>query len=730
MFPMKIPLDRNFGFFMGAYLAEGCLTEHQVHISNNDPDFQNAAKVWPESMGIKSHITSEKHQKKNNGTSISAMFHSTMLSQLLERICGKTSYGKRVPGFAFAGPSAFAEGLLDGYCSGDGTVANSKQHGTCIKASSRSKELIDGISLLLTRYKIHSTISVSYKQCHISWKTEENGHRTQTTYGEEKPLYNLFISRQESMKYRDSLSLTLRYKQERLDGFEDALRNKKMHLVDKMNDVLLDPVVSINEMPSSREFVYDLTVAKTRNMAVTNGLLVADTFHFSGVGNKNVTLGIPRLAELLNVSKNPKTPSTTIRFLRPFSQDLEFVTYFANTLPLARLGDIVSKCDIIYDPDPYHTVVPDDEYMVSIANKLAPDTNNRSSNCITRLQLNRSVMKMRHLTPPIVRRLLQRRLENRATVISSETNALTWVIRIRFSRVVEMMKRVGFSDREAVLCHRVVSTLLETVVLSGHPNVKTASVIELPREYLDENENIVKEKEYAVSTLGDCLIDCAASPCVDWGRTTTNDITQMIDILGVEATAEQLFEQLHTVVSFDGTYIDPRHLTMLVNTMCRSGTLMALNRHGINRSATGPLGKCSFEETPDVLCDAAMYAESDNGRGVSTAIMTGQLARIGSGNTDILFNMDCMNSRNIICEQEKHGRKKPWRSTCRSFTAAIDSEVVEYSCQPVNSSVLASGSTQPFFEDVTTAVEQQNMIDEDVQKPKRMRFRPTSPSTF
>ena len=40
--------------------------------------------------------------------------------------------------------------------------------------------------------------------------------------------------------------------------------------------------------------------------------MTLNTFHYAGVSAKNVTLGVPRLKELINVSKKPKTPSLTV----------------------------------------------------------------------------------------------------------------------------------------------------------------------------------------------------------------------------------------------------------------------------------------------------------------------------------------------------------------------------------------------------------------------------------
>lgn len=44
--------------------------------------------------------------------------------------------------------------------------------------------------------------------------------------------------------------------------------------------------------------------------------MTLNTFHQAGVSAKNVTLGVPRLKEIINVAKNIKTPSMKI-YLEP-----------------------------------------------------------------------------------------------------------------------------------------------------------------------------------------------------------------------------------------------------------------------------------------------------------------------------------------------------------------------------------------------------------------------------
>lgn len=127
---------------------------------------------------------------------------------------------------------------------------------------------------------------------------------------------------------------------------------------------------------------------------------------------------------------------------------------------------------------------------------------------------------------------------------------------------------------------------------------------------------------------------------------------------------------MYHVISFDGSYVNYRHLALLCDTMTCRGHLMAITRHGINRQDTGPLMKCSFEETVrliekhklseettlsfylqyfqllhfllqvDVLMEASSHGESDPMKGVSENIMLGQLAPAGTGCFDLLLDAE------------------------------------------------------------------------------------------
>ena len=99
-----------------------------------------------------------------------------------------------------------------------------------------------------------------------------------------------------------------------------------------------------------------------------------------------------------------------------------------------------------------------------------------------------------------------------------------------------------------------------------------------------------------------------------------------------------LFNEIFNVFQFAGSYVNSRHINLLVDIMTNRGYLMSVDRHGINKSDRGPLAKCSFEETPDIIARAAIFGELDKLKSVSSNIMLGQEVPIGTGSIELLFD--------------------------------------------------------------------------------------------
>jgi DNA-directed RNA polymerase beta' subunit len=632
--PDHIELDRDFGFFIGAYLAKGCVTEHQVYISSVDEFYRAAAQVFSDRCGINSHPTHAAHQQRNNGQGRSLWLDSKLLALLVSRTCG-SSAGKRVPGFALGAPDIFVEGLLDGYISGNGCVSAKQIE---MSAASRSMELRDGIALLLSRFGIASvfTETLVLIKC-----TAEDGSRTEERYGEMQPLYRFRVGREGTQRFAQRVSLSIPAKKARCDEIAQAResRDKRLRRFPLLGGVRLEGITGLEEVESSHESVYDLTVAETRNMTTCGGLGVADTFHLAGVRSMNVTRGLPRITELVDVARTIKMPVTTVYLAEGSPEE------FVERVPGLKLTAVVARRRLEradQAPNPaaaaaltlYHTV---------FARDVATD-NGRGADVVLVLDLDAPTMHIHGLVPTDVKRAIDRLYncgaERLLEVVASDSSATEWWVRIRMLGEIVRMKARTPPEHAGQLEHHVVQRvgdyLVEATLVSGVTGVTAATIREITTRTADSTGAARDVKTMVVDAAGRALPAILTMPGVDVTRTTSNDVPEVHAVLGIEAAAQCLAEELAQTLGYDGRYINARHVTTVVNTMTCRGFLMQLSRHGINRVETGPLVRCSFEETIDTLFDAAIFGEFDNVVGVTPNVMLGQLCPVGTGTMDIL----------------------------------------------------------------------------------------------
>ena len=373
----------------------------------------------------------------------------------------------------------------------------------------------------------------------------------------------------------------------------------------------------------------------------------------------------------------------------------------ANTLPATTLGDITLSSSIIDDPDIFQTIHEEDQWMVDadIALGAAPSEQEakQASRYVVRITLNRNMMNLRRLTPPDIRRVLRRRLFQRAHVVSSEVYDVEWTIRIRFLNISAMTSHANMpSERQAVLCHRITSVLMKTLLVCGHSSMtaaharaETVDQLKIVQGSYGTHYERDRRTEHVVDATGASLVDLAAAPMIDWERCYSNDLHEVQTILGIAAASEVLYQELHDVISFDGTHIFPGHIGIIVDTMTRDGRIKPLTRFGVHRDANA-LARCTYEETPDVLAGAAMYAERTPAQGVSTNIMLGMRADIGTGVTKVR-----MHSTMLPPHMRSDLMRAPqlMKTTVRSVNVSIPMQYKEYGLATFSTQTERLGST-------------------------------------
>ncbi|XP_063125589.1 DNA-directed RNA polymerase II subunit RPB1 isoform X2 [Rattus norvegicus] len=377
--------------------------------------------------------------------------------------------------------------------------------------------------------------------------------------------------------------------------------------------------------------------------------MTLNTFHYAGVSAKNVTLGVPRLKELINISKKPKTPSLTVFLLGQSARDAERAKDILCRLEHTTLRKVTANTAIYYDPNPQSTVVAEDQEWVNVYYEMPDFDVARISPWLLRVELDRKHMTDRKLTMEQIAEKINAGFGDDLNCIFNDDNAEKLVLRIRIMNSDEnkMQEEEEVVDKmdDDVFLRCIESNMLTDMTLQGIEQISKV-YMHLPQTdnkkkiIITEDGEFKALQEWILETDGVSLMRVLSEKDVDPVRTTSNDIVEIFTVLGIEAVRKALERELYHVISFDGSYVNYRHLALLCDTMTCRGHLMAITRHGVNRQDTGPLMKCSFEETVDVLMEAAAHGESDPMKGVSENIMLGQLAPAGTGCFDLLLDAE------------------------------------------------------------------------------------------
>lgn len=384
--------------------------------------------------------------------------------------------------------------------------------------------------------------------------------------------------------------------------------------------------------------------------------MTLNTFHFAGVSSKNVTLGVPRLKEILNVAKNIKTPSMKIYLQGDKSK--EAAMRLRSKIEYTTLRNVTNMTEIYYDPDIQSTVIEDDLDMVESYYLIPDDTHDDTatqSRWMLRIILDRQKMLDKHLRVEDVARAIKAEYPADAAVIFSDNNSDNLVIRVR------LLNR-GKDEEEQevdVMLKQFEGHLLDSLKLRGVNGIEKAFLTEeavlteLPDGSLLHTKNDPRSTEWLLDTSGTALREVLAINGIDMPRTVTNDLYQIIEVFGIEAARSMLLKELAAVLGFDGSYVNHRHMALLVDVMTARGFISAVTRHGINRQDTGALMRCSFEETVEILLEAAMMGELDDCQGISENVMLGQLAPMGTGAFEVQLDPKMLET--VISDNSRMG---------------------------------------------------------------------------
>jgi len=640
--PDKLELNEKLGWIFGAYLAEGNCTKNYVSFSNVNEEFLSRIREFAKAHGF---TFNEYDNFRGFARGHDLRINSTHLSGLLERTCGTGSSNKRVPDFAYSANEGFVSGLLRGYFDGDGNFHAERK---LIRASSNSKELLDGICLLLSRfdifaYKIRTKnqhgLMIPYKYAPIFLKkigsgipkkreglekmsglsknfwrsasqdfTDMIGGFGDLLYGAAKKLgyptryVNNFTRRQK-------IGRTALYRYiklfEKISSEKSIDINSELEMMRMMfySDVVWDEIAGISRVKPSCGHVYDFTVGGTETFTTFDGIITHNTmrtYHFAGTAGIQVTLGLPRMIEIFDARKEPKTPTMTVYIDRDH-QTIEDVKRIAEQIKELKLKDIVVSNLI-------------DLTEMWIKCKLDP------------LKVKEYEIDTAALAKKIKIRGAQTTLEGANLVLKS-----------------------GGTDIRAL--YKMKYTLLETHV----KGIKGVSQVVVTKE----------GDEWVINTLGSNLKQVFEIEGVDYARTTSNNIFEMCEVLGIEAARTAIINQAQYTMEEQGLGVDVRYIMLLADLMTVDGEIKAIGRYGISGQKPSVLVRASFEETKKHLVLASVKGEKDHLRGAIENIILNQVAPIGTGSFDLVGRIP----EGLISEEAEEEPEKPKKEKAKKEKA-------------------------------------------------------------
>ena len=404
--------------------------------------------------------------------------------------------------------------------------------------------------------------------------------------------------------------------------------------------------------------------------------LTLNTFHLSGVASKsNVTRGVPRIEEILRLTKNPKNPSLTVHLKSIDETSQDKAAHYANILEHTKLVELIKRVQICFDPEDQDTIIEDDKLLMKQYyefEKIMDDCNGEDfentivkSKWIIRMEFNQEIMLEKNITMDDIHFAINNSHGNDISCVYNDYNSNNLVFRIRMNSNVlnKSKKQKNFQETldqsdEIYLLRNFQDNLLNNVVLRGIPGITNILPRKLQNMVVKEDDRYVRKDVYVLDTTGSNLMDILAFDFIDNKRTYSNDIKEVFNVLGIEAARQILYNEFVEVMEFSDVYINYHHLSILCDRMTSNHNMVAIFRSGILNDNVGPISKSTFEVHTEVLLDASRHASVDYMRGVSASVMMGQIGNYGTGIFQVILDTDAMKDIDDIEVNKNKGEQE------------------------------------------------------------------------
>ena len=397
----------------------------------------------------------------------------------------------------------------------------------------------------------------------------------------------------------------------------------------------------------------------------TQGAL--NVFHFSGIAEKNAMAGMGRFKDLINAAKARDRCNLTALVeseaeASNLAQQWKAV-YLSSILESAVIrkttdeGPLQEREALVWDwvqtwISPLTSKLDKIKSMEAALRRLTScaDPKDHGIAFVVEYRLDKRKAISEHVTPTLVRDKIREVFLDNALVLSTEDFESEWIVRVRPLPFDVFCVGNVFDSRAA--CEALLDALRSNCLVQGLSWITDSYTSKTNADEPVEGGGIGKKQWHRVGTFGTDLYESAwtvKNPSLLW----SNDVQEVAGLLGIEAATLLNHAELQRVLSFDSTYVDPRHTLLLADTMSRCGSVNALNRHKMEELGSSLLQRASFEQTLPVLEEAAFFHRKDPLSGSLERQIVGLPLKVGTGIVTIVQDAQHEEDQVVIAPLEK-----------------------------------------------------------------------------
>ncbi|MDP7323867.1 MAG: DNA-directed RNA polymerase subunit A'' [Candidatus Woesearchaeota archaeon] len=300
--------------------------------------------------------------------------------------------------------------------------------------------------------------------------------------------------------------------------------------------------------------------------------MTLNTFHFAGVAEMNVTMGLPRIIEILDCRKKIKTPMMEIFLKKPYNK-----------------GKDIRKLALSIKETVFDEIAK--EFVINIVDSKVD------------VILNKERMKELSLTTNTLLSLIKKGAKGGIQNIKGDNEKITIKVKSKDENLNQVYK---FKEK------------VRKVFIKGIKGIKQV----LP---------VKRGEEFIIITAGSNLKKILELDWVQKETTTTNDVLEINAYFGIEAARQATINEVYKVIEAQGLNVDIRHIMLTADTMCGSGTLKGITRYGVVSEKSSVLARASFETPIKHIINASLVGEIDELNSVVENVMLNQPVPVGTG---------------------------------------------------------------------------------------------------